>query len=57
MLRNPSDDVVKQDDVAVGLLLTLFVGEVYMLAHPLVGVAAQLLVSSICTSPSLSLSL
>ena len=58
MLRNPSDDVVKQDDATVGLLLTLSVGEVCMLAHHLVVVvaAAQLLVLSICTSPS-SLSL
>ena len=40
--------VVKQDDVAVGLFLTLFVGEVYMLAHHLVVVAAvQLLMLSI----------
>ena len=35
MLRNPSD-VVKQVDAAVGLLLTIAVDEVYMMAHHLV---------------------
>ena len=57
MLRNPSNVVVERDDAAVGLLLTLAVGEVYVLAHHLVDVvAAQLLQLPICTSPS-SLSL
>ena len=52
LLRNPSDVDVEQDDVVVGLFLTLSVGEVCMLAHHLVVVAAQLLTLSICTSPS-----
>ena len=55
MLRNPSDVVVEQDDVAVGLLLLL-----RLTCWPtilLLAVAAQPLMLSICTSPSLSLSL
>ena len=56
-LHNSNDDV-EQDDAAVGLFLTVAVGEVCMLAHHLVDVAAgQLsLVLPICMSAS-SLSL
>ena len=56
-LHNSNDDA-EQDDAAVGLFLTVAVGEVCMLAHHLVDVAAaQLsLALPICTSPS-SLSL
>ena len=55
MLRNPSDVDVEQDDAAVGLLLTVAVGEVYTLAHHLVVVAAAQLSwsSRIWTSASL----
>ena len=54
MLRNPSDVVVEQDDVAVGLLLLLrFACWPTIL---LLAVAAQPLMLSICTS-SLSPSL
>ena len=52
MMRNPSDVVVEQDDRPAPAV------EVCMLAHHLVAdVAAQPLMLSICTSPSLSLSL